>query len=197
MIKTYIWPCFHRFKFHPRVKNCWGFLEQRDIYHKRRRCIGKIERECYNKEEFERGVIEGYKTIFNTYYEKENFLNVSYTTPKLSIALNELQSRLEHSPPVLDFQSLKVHILDTNIEYGILKTNDKILGLWTPKCIKQEVMIGMIGPEFQSIWHHQPIRENINVLYRFKNRYDIWTWQRCLFTENSPWIVYNINNIIL
>ena len=63
-------------------------------------------------------------------------------------ALNELQSRLEHSPPVLDFQSLKVHILDTNIEYGILKTNDKILGLWTPKCIKQEVMIGMIDLNF-------------------------------------------------
>ena len=45
----------------------------------------KDRERMFNKEEFERGVIEGYKTIFNTYYEKENFLNVSYTTPKLSI----------------------------------------------------------------------------------------------------------------
>ena len=55
-------------------------------------------------------------------------------------------------------------------------------------------MIGMTGPEFQSILRSPTLYEKILMFcIDLKIEYDIWTWQRCLFTENSPWIVYNIN----
>lgn len=197
MIKKNLWPYIHRFQFHPRLENCWGFLNQNDIHLEPRKTMIFRNRKHINKSEFKKGVKRGYKIIFDKFYQKENFLKYSYTTPKLSIALNYLHTYKYHPPPYLNFNRLHIHILNSNIEYGISKTNDKILGLWSTKYMKQEIIIGMIGPEFQSIWHQQPIRENINVLYYFPNRFDIWTWQRCLLTEDSPWVIYNINNIIL
>ena len=197
MIKKNIWPFFHRFRFNKNIKDCWGFLEQKDIYPIKRKCIRGTKTNYDLSNECKEGMVQGYKQIYNTYYKRDNFLNYLYTTPKLSIALNKLNQITNHEPPLLDFNSLKVYQLNSNIEYGLSKMNNKILGLWTPSYIKNEIMIGMIGPEFQSIWHQQPIRENKNILYQFKNRMDIWTWQRCLLTKNSPWVVYNINNIII
>ena len=162
MIKKKIWPIIHKFKLNPKRKDCWGFLDQKDIYPIN---IKKIDIDHLTNGDLRDGLIQGYKTIFNTYYRKDNFLNHLYTTPKLSIALNDLNQITKHEPPLLDFNSLKVYQLDSNIEYGLLKMNNKILGLWHPSYIKNEIMIGMIGHKFQSIWHQQPIRENKNILY--------------------------------
>ena len=199
MLKKKIWPIFHKFKINPKVKDCWGFLDQKDIYPMERKCMGKGEIVMNESEKniFKKGVIKGYEEIYNTFYKRGEFLDNLYTTPKLSLALNELNMIREHQAPILDFNSVEVYILNSNVEYGLMKMNDKVLGYWTPAVMKQEIIIGMIGPEFQSIWHQQPIRENKNILYKFQNRIDIWTWQRCLLTKNSPWVVYNINNIII
>ena len=58
-------------------------------------------------------------------------------------------------------------------------------------------MIGMIGPEYQSIWNQQPIRKVVNVLYEFPERKDVWTWQCNANTEQYYWNVKNINQILL
>jgi hypothetical protein len=149
-------------------------------------------------DEFKIGVKRGYYKIYQTFYKEENFLNYCYTTPKLSLALNSIREHSDLSRPPLDFNSMNVEILDYKVEYGLVKSNEKILGLWTPKCIQQEIMIGMIGPEYPSIWTYQPSRQIINVLYEFPNRKDVWTWQCCNVEEkNFFWNVKNINSILL
>ena len=92
MLKKKIWPIFHKFKINPKVKDCWGFLDQKDIYPMKRKCMGKGEIVMNESEKniFKKGVVKGYEEIYNTFYKRGEFLDNLYTTPKLSLALNEL-----------------------------------------------------------------------------------------------------------
>jgi hypothetical protein len=193
-MKKIIWPILHPIRFTPYLKDCWGFTCQKNIL------ISNNKQKQYklqDEEHFKEGVEKGYYEIFNAFYRKDNFLSHRYTTPRLSIALNTLQRHLQHTPPNLNFKCINIEILNTHVENGIVKSNEKILGLWTPKCIEQEIMIGMTGPEYQSIWHQQPIRKVVNVLYEFPDRKDIWTWQCSENSEQYYWNVKNINQILL
>lgn len=193
-MKKIIWPILHPIRFTPYVKDCWGFTCQKNIliHHN----PGK-QNELQNDEHFKQGVERGYHEIFKAFYKKDNFLSHCYTTPKLSIALNTLQKHLHHRPPNLNFKLVNITVLNTITEYGLVKSNEKILGLWTPHCIQKEIMIGMIGPEYQSIWHQQPIRKVVHVLYEFPDRKDVWTWQCSANSEHYFWNVKNINQILL
>lgn len=194
MMKNFVWSMIHPVSFHKKVKTCWGFCLQQDVFYERPSTKITIK----DMDEFTIGVKRGYYKIYQTFYEKENFLNYCYTTPKLSFALNSIREHSDLSRPSLDFNSMNVEILNYKVEYGLVKSNEKILGLWTPKCIQQEIMIGMVGPEYPSIWTYQPSRQIINVLYEFPNRKDVWTWQCCnVEDDNFFWNVKNINSILL
>lgn len=193
-MKKLIWPILHPIRFTPHLMDCWGFTCQKNILISDNPPKYNL---LQNDDHFKEGVEKGYYEIFNAFYKKDNFLSHCYTTPKLSIALNTLHRHLHHSPPTLNFNCVNVEILNTSVEYGLVKSNEKILGLWTPNCIQQEIMIGMIGPEYQSIWHQQPIRKVVEVLYEFPGRKDVWTWQCSANTEQYYWNVKNINQILL
>lgn len=188
---------------HYLLKDCWGFVSQEQLfYHKKNDCYSRVMHPNLELEKkvdldnFKIGAKQGYKMVYQSFYQKENFLHRNYTTPKLSFALNYLQRSLNHRDPILNFKNLSIHVVHSYIEYGLVKSNDKILGLWTPNCIKKDILTGMIGPEFQTNWHQQPIRQTVVVLYEFDSRKDIWYWQRSLSTTQRPWIIYNINNIL-
>lgn len=193
MIKKHVWPIIHPIGFHKKIKDCWGFCLQKDIFYKKPQ--KKIVFE--DEDDFKIGARKGYSEIYKAFYKKDNFLSHCYTTPKLSIALNTLHQHLQHPCPELDLKCINVEILNIKVEYGLVKSNEKILGLWTPNCIKKEIMIGMIGPEYQSIWHQQPTRKVVNVLYEFPDRKDVFTWQCSLDNEQYFWNVKNINQILL
>lgn len=198
MIKKYIWPILHPIRFHSRIHDTWGFFLKEDIHLLKRNLVQeKNKTEQKQRKDFETGVKQGYYQIYNSFYKKQNFLFQNYTTPKLSIALNILQRHFIHSTPLLNFDSLDVKVLNSSVEIGFAKSNDKILGFWNTSCIQNEIMIGMIGPEYQSIWNQQPLCENVNVLYKFDNRIDIWQWQRSLTSEKYSWQVSNINGILV
>lgn len=204
MIRQKLFSLIHPVHFrHYLLKDCWGFISQEQLfYHKKKDCYSRMmhpdleTRKKFNLNEFKIGVKQGYKMVYKSFYQKENFLHKNFTTPKLSLALNHLQKNLKHEDPILNFNNLSIHILHSNVEYGLVKSNDKILGLWTPSCIKKDILTGMIGPEFQTSWNQQPIRQTVIVLYQFDNRRDIWTWQRSLSTPQRNWVIYNINNIL-
>lgn len=203
---------FHKFlvsfgnnniKFHPKVLNQWGFFSQYQINklnHKKEKgiCENSLdERHLFDKTQFQNGVKVGYNKIFHSYYNNEDFLDYCYTTPAMSFALNHFRSYNNHSPPNLNLNSINAEIVNSWLEYGIAKSNHKILGLWDNDYIKHQIFTGIIGPEAFEIWGQQPIKQKVKVLYKLDNRIDIWIWERCLMKEQSPWIVYNINNFLI
>ena len=196
-MREYLWSSFYRIQWNKNLSPQWGWNSYRNktipkgIYYEEDNIF-------FNKNEFKEGVKRGYKIIFHSFYERKNFLYLPYATPKLSIGLNILHTNQFYSKkPDLDFQSVKVDILGSWTEYGLQKSNEKILGMWDRDFIYHEICTGCIGPEVQHIWDQKPIRQNVKVLYQFSNRQDIWIWQRCLIKKNYRWNVYNINNILI
>ena len=204
MMRQKLFSLIHPVHFrHYLLKDCWGFVSQEQLfYRKKNDCYSKMlhptieEQKKFDRNEFKIGATQGYRMIYQSFYQRNNFLESNFTTPKLSLALNYLQKTTKHKDPILNFKNVSIQILDSNVEYGLVKSNDKILGLWTANCIKKDFLTGMVGPEFQTNWHQQPIRQNVIVLYEFGNRKDIWTWQRSFSVTKSYWIVCNINNIL-
>ena len=202
---------FHKFlisygnkniKYNPKVMNQWGFLTQYQINkldHKKEKGISDKLNEKYffDKKEFKIGTKKGYNVIFDTYYKNQNFFDFCYTTPSISFALNQFRNYNIHYPPLLNFNSIDVKIINSWLEYGIAKSNHKIFGLWDNDYIQHQIIAGSIGPEAFHIWSQQPIKQKVKVLYKFDNRIDVWIWERCIMKENSPWIVYNINNFLI
>ena len=55
----------------------------------------------------------------------------------------------------------------------------------------------MIGPEFQSIWDQQSIKQKVRILIELEDRKDIFEFERNLMTHNDNWQLCNINRIII
>lgn len=197
MLKNFVWSVLHPVRFHYKIKDSWGFCSRNRVEMLEKNLKNDKNDTLKKNCDFEIGVKNGYYQIYKSFYKKENFFSHCYTTPKLSFALNELSHYSQHSCPALDFNSLNIKILSSKIEYGLVKSNDKILGFWTPQCIEHEIMIGMIGPEIQSIWNQQQKRKVVQVLYEFPNRKDVWTWQCSVHQKHYFWNVKNINQILL
>lgn len=207
-MKKLLWPLIHNFEYNPHIRRNWGFIcpnyksilnvqssEKSFILEEERKKL--LDRIYYDADEFKLGAKNGYYVIMNSYYNNVNFLDYCYTTPKLSIALNQIRLLNIVEKPNIDFSKVDIKILDSTIEYGNVEMNSKILGLWDFNYMKSELITGAFGPEAQELWNKKPIRQNIKVLYSFENRIDIFLWQRCLNNNDSPWVVSNINNVIL
>lgn len=196
-MREFLWSSFYRIQWNKNLSPRWGWNTYKN------KTIPKgiyYQKDCifFNENEFKKGVRKGYKTIFDSFYERKNFLYLPYTTPKLSLGLHLLQkNNFYDKKPTLDFNSVHIHILGSWSEYGLQKSNEKILGMWDKEYIYHEICTGIIGPEIQHIWDQKPIRQNVKVFYEFPNRQDIWIWQRCLLKKNYRWSVYNINNILV
>lgn len=196
-MREYIWSSIYRLNWNKNIYPRWGWNTYKN------KTIPKgisylKEDKVFQEDEFKEGVKRGYKIIFHSFYERKNFLYLPYTTPKLSLGLNILhKNKFYEEKPILDFHSLKIDILGSWTEYGLQKSNEKLLGMWDKNMVYHEICTGIIGPEIQHIWDQKPMRQNVKVLYQFPNRQDIWIWQRCLTKENYSWNVYNINNILV
>lgn len=203
-MKRFIWPLIHSFKFNPNIcNNHWGWMTQNEIKNISQKKIPKgdnIKLDLYNfnpidDDEFINGTIIGYKTIYNSYFDKIDFLDHDYTQPELSIALNHLMKYNNYDK--IELKSINSKILGKWYEIGISKMNSNFLGLYDINIIKEEIVTGGIGPEIENLWDKKPMKEKIKVLYQIDNKLDVWEWERCLYTDDSNWCVSNINQIII
>lgn len=140
-----------------------------------------------------------YNLIYKTYLKKNDFLDYEYTTPKLSITLNELRTDIGNniiSKLPIEIKVNKSKILNKNIKNEITTNNFKILGYYDKCEIYDEISIGMIGPEIRHLWDQKPVKQVVNVSYKSDRFYDILEWERDLTTKNPEWQVSNINNIL-
>ena len=213
-MKRIVWPLLHRYELNSKLnikKNPWGWISQEDIIKLSKNKIPKTnassfsfndweDRSIIDNLEFKKGVKLGYKCIINSFYKKDNFLENCYLTPKLSIAVNDindiiLEQNIKYEKPELKFKEIKN--LGSWVEIGISKSNSKILGFWDKEFIKKEIITGGIGPEIKYLWDQLPLKQKVRVLYKLQNRIDIFEWERCLIEEDYEWKVSNINNIIV
>tara|TARA_B100001248_G_C27362978_1_gene447486 strand:- start:965 stop:1558 length:594 start_codon:yes stop_codon:yes gene_type:complete len=197
MIKRIIWPLIHLVEFNPKIKfNQWGWISQREI--NRLNNSNNLSKEInFCQKEFLDGAKIGYQTIYDAWKNKVDFTNYEYTVPKLSLALNYLNNNSISKNDNINLNNLKVKILDSRIEPGLVKNNSNFLGLWDKKLIKQELIAGAFGPENIELWDRKPLKQTVRVMYETENRIDIWEWERCLTIDNYKWCVSNINQIII
>ena len=148
-----------------------------------------------NKYKFKKTTTYCYKIIYNTYLENEDFLDYNYTCPSLSIALNSLRKEciINNLDNYIDVK--KVSILGSWLENGIIKNNN-IFNKENKNIITNDIIAGMIGPEFKTIWDNVNIKQKVRVLYISEQYYDIVDWERNINVKNPQWQVYNINGIL-
>ena len=139
-----------------------------------------------------------YNIIYKNYLDNKDFLDTKYTTPSLSIALNNLRSKtdddkLKKYPN--DIDTLENFILSNKIDYDVTTCNYKFLGFTSKKEIEYNLIMGLANPNFAELKSQHPTKQIINVLYISDNFYDILEWERDLLELNPKWQVSNINNI--
>ncbi|VVU95488.1 hypothetical protein CPAV1605_1239 [seawater metagenome] len=208
-MKSIIWPFFHNFRLRADIcvkTNPWGLISQSEIKKlvslKVPDNISKSfpdnlqERSFFNQAVFLEGARLGYREIFKSFSNNIDYLEENYTTPKLSLALNQILSEHQINPR-LNLNKIDAEILGIWNDIGHATANDKVLGHWCNETIKHELIAGGLGPEVRIIWDQKPIKQKVKVLYNVNNRIDVWEWERCLMMTNYNWTISNINGVII
>ena len=93
-------------------------------------------REFIHHLNFKENSAEAYKIIYNTYIENKDFLDFCYATPSLSNALNQLRNSSNISSLSKEINIKNINIIDSWFEFGLTKSNSKILGFYN----KEEII---------------------------------------------------------
>ena len=182
----------------------WGWKSKTTIYSytqhiKNKKIMVNKNIKEFDEHEFLKNSVHAYNRIYRSYLNNEDFLDYQYTTPKLSLALNDLRQRscTERLSSLTDNISVQESkILSNKIENEITTNNFKFLGYYNVDEIIHQIIAGAIGPEARYIWDQLPLKQKVNVLYKSDNYYDIIEWERDLSEEEPEWHVCNINKII-
>ena len=199
-MKKQILKLFHKFKLCPKLKHPWGYNCNKYKINKNIICPyfkSKDNREFLNQLTFKTHSTNAYKLIYNSYLLNIDFLDYNYTTPSLSLALNELRnkSNIDNLPTNINIKN--VVIIDSWYEYGITKSNDKFMGMYNKSQIVHEITAGILGPEAFNIWDQQGIKQKIKILYESDHYLDVIEWERDMMLPNQVWQVCNINQILI
>ena len=139
----------------------------------------------------------------NTYYsflEDYDFLNTTSLCPKLSVGLNYIRSNTDINHLRENIKIKDVTLLNSWIKYGSIRNINKFLGFYNDKEIIHQISTGMIGPEIQSVWDQQSIKQKIRFIVKSTitdNRVDIIDLERDMMITESEWQLCNINRIII
>tara|TARA_B110000305_G_C19461933_1_gene655095 strand:- start:5411 stop:6037 length:627 start_codon:yes stop_codon:yes gene_type:complete len=160
-----------------------------------------------NLNDYERKYIHEYKLkeycesmYYKTYYGYLNnydFLDSNLFSIKLSLALNDLRSKINVHNLSENITINNIDILNTWIKYGSIRNNEKYLGMYNSKEIIHEICCGAIGPEIQDIWDQKGIKQKVRLAVYIDNHKDIIDIERDIMYDNSNWQLSNINRIII
>lgn len=138
-----------------------------------------------------------YNKTYHAFINNYNFLNSNLFCPKLANGLNILRRNSNIDNIDEDINIKKVELIDNWIKHGRVKNQRKILGLYDENEFIHEIFTGMIGPEFQSIWDQQSIKQKVRILIKLEDRDDVFEFERNLMVHNDEWQLCNINRIIV
>ena len=158
--------------------------------------IMNINEIIFNEYNFKKESADAYKIIYNSFINNKDFQDYLYTTPSLSIALNNIRDNKDITKLDKYININNIEIVDNWFEYGIVNTNNSIFGINNKDHLINELIIGMIGPEFKILWDKKPIKQKVLIKYYSENYVDILEWERYVSFKNQNWCVSNINYII-
>jgi len=138
-----------------------------------------------------------YSKTYHAFINNYNFLNSNLFCPKLANGLNILRRNSNIDNIDEDINIKKVELIDNWIKHGRVKNQRKFLGIYDENEFIHEIITGMIGPEFQSIWDQQSIKQKVRILIKLENRDDVFEFERNLMVHNDEWQLCNINRIIV
>ena len=136
-----------------------------------------------------------YYDVFFSINSKKNFFFKDYLTPKLSYILNETSKNIDKINFKENIEISKVEIIDTYKDYGFVRSNNKIFGLFNKSEIIHELSAGMIGPEISYIWNQRPIKQIIIISIESNNDNSILKLERDLMLPDTEWILSDINYV--
>jgi hypothetical protein len=136
-MRRFIRPLIHDFKLNGDVvKPTWGFSSQARNKELRKQNISSTSityPASYNPQlhpKFQEGSTLAYRAVFNACRGKEDFLDGVLTSPKLSVALNYLNTlKIERDESwELEYSEVAPEVLGTWVEEGIARANSHVLG---------------------------------------------------------------------
>lgn len=237
MLKKALWTVLHGRKLHPNVilrpkGHPLSFMSQEKILdmiktsplpeeNKDKLDMNKVrERMTFSESQFLLGAERGYHMIVNGLLAHENFLESTFCTPELSLALSKIdvsgveeENRFKHITSSEENPVVTTRVLGQCVEMQETHSNSKFLGLWNIDHIKSEVFAGMVGPEVKIATGQEdnityiPARQTVRVLYSVEyqqrisdvfKRVDVFDWERSLdFGDGQEeWTVSNVNFLI-
>uniref|UniRef100_A0A6C0F7L6 Uncharacterized protein n=1 Tax=viral metagenome TaxID=1070528 RepID=A0A6C0F7L6_9ZZZZ len=206
MIKKYFFKTFFNPKLCNKIniqKYPWGWKSKEEINKIANFKVTDNKTHMENERKFihEYKLNEYTEDIYNkTYYAYTNnydFLNSNLYCPKLANGLNILRKNSNIGDIEIEIKIKKVELIGNWIKYGRVKNQRKFLGLYDENEFIHEITTGMIGPEFQSIWDQQSIKQKVKLLIELQDRVDVFEFERNLMVHNDDWQLCNINRIIV
>ena len=199
---------FHKFELCPNLCNIkypWGWrskLNNKNLlavknYSKYLEFKSDDNREIIHNLNFKKDSSDAYKIIYKAFLQNKDFLDYCYTTPSLSLALNELRNNTNIKSLSNDININNVEIVNLWYEYGLTKSNNKFFGFYSKDEIFHELIAGGLGPEVRKIWDQRGIKQKIKVLYESDEYFDVLEWERNMMIPDQDWQVSNINNILI
>jgi hypothetical protein len=187
----------------------WGWKAQEDIL----RCVEPPSlseeitletedgREFVHPFVFQQEVANAYEVVYDAYRNNVDFLSVTFASPALSVALNRLRKGIDLSalPDIEQTKAKKLHIW---LEYGMITSNDKFVGMYNYDEILHELSCGAVGPETRHLWDQIGLKQKIKVIHEidFKDgtsRKDIFDWERDVMLPGpQDWQIGNMNEIL-
>ena len=143
---------------------------------------------------------ELYRNTYYSFLEDYDFLNTTSLCPKLSVGLNYIRSNTDINNLREDIKIKDVTMINSWIKYGSIRNINKFLGFYNDKEIIHQISAGMIGPEIQSIWDQQSIKQQIRFIIKStitNNRIDIVDLERDIMITEGEWQLCNINRIVV
>jgi len=206
MIKKYFFKTF----FNPNLcnkinvkENPWGWKSKNNIqniidYPISDHCISfNHERKYIHEYKLNEFTEEIYNKTYYAYINNYDFLNSSIFSPKLANGLNHLRSKSNIEELDVDIKINKISLIGNWIKHGKIKNKNKFLGLYNDDEFIHEISTGIIGPEIQSIWDQQSIKQKVRLLIELENRSDVFDFERDMMIHNANWQLSNINRIII
>lgn len=145
------------------------------------------------EDHLKKGYVYAYQCLFSHFKYKTDFLSEEFTTPKLSLVLNDLAQVCKVKNTSINITN--VSILSNHYAYETVYSNTKILGLWHAHEVQEEILLGILGPE---AWLEKlPKKQVISVKFQLQSRVDVWVFERDITQTLSNWQVSNINGILL
>lgn len=205
-IKKYFIKTFFNPKLCDKI-NCitypWGWKSKNDIqniidYPISNHCISfNHERKYIHEYKLNEFTEEIYTKTYYAYINNYDFLNSSIFSPKLANGLNHLRSESNIEELDVDIKINKISLIGNWIKHGKIKNKNKFLGLYNDDEFIHEISTGIIGPEIQSIWDQQSIKQKVRLLVELENRSDVFDFERDMMIHNDNWQLSNINRIII